>query len=198
VDDVTELLNKVCTGDPEAWDELYRRTEPELRKLAKHWISCRCARRQVQTTEVIHDALIKLIELMKSRSLEWPHRGAFYKFASRNILWALLRLLKRPRDSPNGAELANVPAPDRRRAEEALEALRKALEDLGRDLSEEHRAVVELHQVGEQTLDQIAGVLGISRYKAFRMNKIALAYLREKLAPGFSDLGQSPNRTDGG
>jgi RNA polymerase sigma factor (sigma-70 family) len=183
VADVTELLKKACTGDhPEAWDEVYRRTEPELRKLARKWISCRCARGRVQTTEVIDDAFLAL---MKIPSPDWQHRGAFYDFASNNILWALLRLLKRPPDSADGADLSNVPTPDWRRAVEAVEALSKALEGLGRDLSVDHRTVVQLHYLGGRTLDQIAAQLRISRYQAFRMGKIALAYLREKLAPGF-------------
>jgi RNA polymerase sigma factor (sigma-70 family) len=184
MDDITVLFRNAIGGDPRAQDELYRRTEHELRKLARHWIRRKCARERIHTTEVIQDAFIKL---MKIPSPEWPHRGAFYKFASRNILWALLRLLKRHPDSPNGADLANVPAPDRRRAEEAVEALRKALEDLGRDLSDDHRAVVELLYLGECTLDQIAELLPISRYKAHRMSKVALAYLHEKLAPDFSE-----------
>jgi RNA polymerase sigma factor (sigma-70 family) len=182
---VTELLEKACRGDPEAWEELYRRAEPELRKLARHWISRRCARGRVQTTEVIDEALLKLMQLTKSSPPNWPHRGAFDEFASNNILWALLRLLKRPPDSANGADLSNVPTPDSSSAAEAVEALRKALEDLGRDLSETHRTVAQLHHLGGLTLDQIAGQLRISRYQAFRMGKIALAYLRKKLAPDF-------------
>jgi RNA polymerase sigma factor (sigma-70 family) len=192
VDDVTELLKKVGTGDREAWDELYRLTEPELRKLAKHWISRRCASGRVQTTQVIQDAFIRL---MRIPAPDWPHRGAFYQFASSNILWALIRLL---RESPNGDDLDDVPAPERGLALETLLTLKNALEDLARDLSEQHRTVVEMLHLGEYTLDQVADVLPISRYQAFRMNKIALAYLHEKLASGFSDLGRSPNRTGGG
>jgi DNA-directed RNA polymerase specialized sigma subunit len=83
-------------------------------------------------------------------------------------------------------------------AEEVVVALRKALEDLGQDLSEDHRAVVELRYLGECTLDQVAEFLPISRDKAYRMSKVALAYLREKLAPHSSDFDQSPNHASGG
>ena len=181
MDDLTELLKKVCTSDREAWDELYRRTEPELRKLARHWIRRRCAWEKVNTTQVIQDAFIKLMQIP---SPDWPHRGAFYKFASSNILWALIRLLQQP---TNGEVLKDVPAPVRGLALDTLLTLKKALDDLARDLSEQHRAVVELHHLGECTLDEIAELLPISRWQAFRMNKIALEYLKEKLAPAFSD-----------
>ena len=183
MNDLTELLTKAGTGDRKAWDELYRRTEPELRKLARHWISWKCATGQVQTTEVIQNAFIKLMGIA---SPDWPHRGAFYKFASNNILWALIRLLQRP---ANQDELDDVPAPETGLALETLLTLKNALDDLARDLSEQHRTVVELRHLGGCTLDQVADLLPISRYQAFRMDKIALEYLHEKLAPSFSDLG---------
>jgi RNA polymerase sigma factor (sigma-70 family) len=192
VDDLTKLLTKASTGDRQAWDELYRRTEPELRKLALHWISRNCASGRVQTTEVIQDAFIKL---MRIPSPDWPHRGAYYKFASSNILWALIRLLQQ---SPNRDDVEDLMAPETGPALETLLTLKNALDDLARDLSQQHREVVELYHLAECTLDEIAGLLPISRYQAFRMNKVALEYLHEKLAPSFSDLGQSPNRTAGG
>jgi RNA polymerase sigma factor (sigma-70 family) len=186
VNDVTELLHKVRTGDREAWDELYRLTEPELRKLARHWISRKGGPVRVQTTEVIQDAFIKL---MRIHSPDWPHRGAFYMFASRNILWALIRLLPPSPDPTNEPTVDGLPAPDSGLALETLQTLKNALDDLERDLSEQHRAVVELRFMCECTLDDIADQLTISRDKAFRMSKIALQYLHEKLAPSFPELG---------
>jgi RNA polymerase sigma factor (sigma-70 family) len=196
--DITTLFEPAIGGDPRAQNELYCRTERELRKLARCWIRRRCASERIHTTELIQDAYIKLIiDPPKKRSWgtarnPWPHRGAFYKFASRHILWALLRLLTPHPDSPNEADLACVPAPDRRRAEEAVEALRTALEDLGRDLSDDHRTVVELLYLGERTLDQVAQILPINRDKVYRMSRVAREYLREKLAPSFSELIKSP------
>ena len=40
-------------GDRQAQDELYRQIEPELRKLALHWIKRKSAKERVRTTEVI-------------------------------------------------------------------------------------------------------------------------------------------------
>src|SRR5262245_16738006 len=110
--DVTELLEKATGGDHQAQDELYRQTEPELRKLARHWIRKRYARERVRTTEVIDRAFIKL---MRIPSPGWQHRGAFYKFASRNILCALIDLLRlrQPPILTNGDDLENEPAPAR-------------------------------------------------------------------------------------
>ena len=47
--------------------------------------------------------------------------------------------------------------------------------------------VVELRFLGECTLDEIAEQIAISRDKVFRMSKVALEHLRERLARSFPD-----------
>jgi RNA polymerase sigma factor (sigma-70 family) len=200
VGDVTELLGKASAGDRQAQDELYRRTEPELRKLARHWIRRYRAGGQVSTTEVIDGAFLKL---MRISAPGWGHRGHFYKFASRNLHTLVideLRWLRRWRatDLPDGNDLDRMPARDGGLTLYTLLALRDALEDLGRHISGTHREVVELIVFGECTLDQVAMLLRISRDTARRMRIVALEYLREKLGPSFPDLSHSPNGASGG
>ena len=183
VGEVTKLLVRIAEGDLQAWDELYPLTEPELRKLALHWIKRRAPKGRVPTTAVIDDAFVKL---MQFDSPNWQHRGAFYKFASRNILWILIGYLreKRPLPSPiDPDELEQVNG----LSWDTLLTLQQALVDLGKALSETHRVVVELRFLGECTLDEIAEQFSISRDKVFRMSKVALEYLRERLAPSFPD-----------
>jgi RNA polymerase sigma factor (TIGR02999 family) len=197
VGDVTELLDKATRGDPQAQDELYRQTEPELRKLARHWIRRKFAQERVRTTEVIDGAFVKLMRLPAPG---WQHRGAFFVFASRNLFTVLIDLLRdlsrQPANLPD-EDLEKIPDRARGLTLHTLLALREALEDLGRTLSETHRAVVELRFLGECTLDAVATLLSISRDEVFRKSRIALAYLREKLGAGFPDLGHSPNHGTG-
>jgi RNA polymerase sigma factor (TIGR02999 family) len=196
--DVTELFEQAASGDRQAQDELYRLTEPELRKLALHWIRRKLAKERVRTTEVIDRAFVKL---MRIPSPGWQHRGAFYVFASRNIQCVLIDLLRKPLPQPpslpNGVDLDGVPARAGDLTLNTLLALQKALEDLGRTLSETHRQIVELRFLGECTLDEVAEFLSITRDKAFRMSNVALAYLRERLGPSFPDFGHSPNHASG-
>jgi RNA polymerase sigma factor (sigma-70 family) len=196
--DVTELLERVTGGDRQAWGELYRLTQPELRNLALHWIRRYSAGERVRTTEVIDRAFEKL---MKIPSPSWPHRGAFYAFASRNILSVVIDLLRhesrQPAGLPDDSGPDGMPAPDGGLTQHTLLTLRAALEDLGRDLSDTHRAVVEMRFLGEYTLDEVAELLSITRDKAFRMSQIALEYLRDKLGPIFPDFGPSSNHASG-
>jgi RNA polymerase sigma factor (TIGR02999 family) len=196
--DVTELLERANEDDQQAWDELYRLTQPELRKLALHWIRRYSAKERVRTTEVIDRAFVKLMQIA---SPSWPHRGAFYVFASRNILSVLIDLLRhtarQPTSLPDGIRLDGIPAPDGNLTQRTLLTLREALEDLGRTLSETHRQVVELRFLGECTLNEVAVLLSISRDKVFRLTQIALEYLRDKLGSGFPDFGHSPIHASG-
>ena len=200
--DVTKLLKAASEGDLQAQNELYRLTKPELQKLAWYWIRRYQAKGHMRTTEVIDRAFLKV---MRSPSPDWQHRGHFYKFASPNICYVVIDLLRErirshrilrhssilPKgDDPESVadELDSLPAPAGPLSLHTLLTLREALEDLGRDLSQEHRVVVELLILWECTLDEVAEVLSISRDKAFRMNRIARKYLRDKLSPSFPDL----------
>jgi RNA polymerase sigma factor (sigma-70 family) len=178
----------VMAGDRRAQEELYRQIEPELRKLALHWIKRKSAKERVRTTEVIDRAFVKL---MRIPSPGWQHRGAFYVYAARNILGIVIDELRaskrRPDQLPDGHDFDDMPAPVNGLSVHAMLTLQQALEDLGRALSETHRAVVELRFLGECTLDEVAEQLSISRDKVFRMSKVALGFLRERLGPNFAD-----------
>jgi RNA polymerase sigma factor (sigma-70 family) len=195
VGDVTKLLERIAAGDHQAQDELYRQTEPELRKLARHWIKRKCAK-GIRTTQVIDQAFVKLLQIP---SPGWTHRGAFYVFASRNILTIVIDELRRLRRLPPSDPLDpdKLPSPVNGLSVDALLTLQQALVDLGQALSENHRVVVELRFLGECTLDEVAEQLSIGRDKVFRMSKIALEYLRERLAPSFPELGHLPKQSNG-
>jgi RNA polymerase sigma factor (sigma-70 family) len=84
------------------------------------------------------------------------------------------------------------PRPDPRRpvdplTETRLRTLKAALVDLGQALSEDHRLVVERRFLEGYTLDEVAEQLSINRDKVFKMSKVALAYLRERLGPSFME-----------
>jgi RNA polymerase sigma factor (TIGR02999 family) len=195
VDEVTKLLERIADGDRQAENDLYPLTEAELRNLARHWIKRKCAGWLVRTTDVIDRAFVKL---MRIPSPGWQHRGAFYVFASRNILHIVIDELRAERPWQRLHPLdANDPSPVNGLSVEALLTLQEALEDLEQALSETHRVVVELRFLGECTLDEVAEQLSISRDSAFRMSKVALEYLRERLAPSFPDFGHFPKQADG-
>jgi RNA polymerase sigma factor (sigma-70 family) len=193
----TELLAK---RDREAQDELYRQTEPELRKLAQHWIHRYKAKNLVRTTEVMDAGFVRLFQDLVP---DVRHRGAYFLFASRNLFRALIDLLRvyfkqhRFEHERDGLD-DDMPAPAEPLTIRTVLTLQGALEDLGSVLSETHRQVVELLILAECTMDEVAKLLSINRYKVRSMRNVALAYLHEKLGPSFPDLDHSSKHANRG
>jgi RNA polymerase sigma factor (sigma-70 family) len=193
--DVTMLLPAALQGDRQAQDELYRLVEPELRKLALHWIRRYSAQERVRTTEVMDNAFQKLMQV---ESPGWEHRGQFYAFACRNICHRLIDLLKEreradqlPREGGDPEEVLGATAARRKGLTDAsLLTLNQALESLEKALSPLHRQIVELKYMGECTLDEIEAITETDRSAVDRMLKIALMFLREKLESSFPDFGR--------
>lgn len=190
--DITTLLQPAIEGDPKAQDELYRKTEPELRKLALYWIRRKGARDMVRTTEVIDRTFLKL---MKLGPRGWQHRGHFYAFACKNIpcvVIDLIREIKAPPDELPSEGPAAVPPV----TAGTVTTLVEALKDLERDLSARHRTIVELRFLGECTLDEVAALLSINRDKAFCESQVALLYLRRRLRTSFPNFGPKPQQAE--
>lgn len=184
--DITVLLDDALRGDRKAQDELYRKTEPELRKLALNWIARKGAR--VRTTEAIERAFLRLMRLGPRG---WQHRGHFYAYACKNMSCVVIDLIRECKPAPKELPADALAAPLAVTAHSFL-ALHQALQDLERDLSERHRTIVEMRFLGECTLDEIAELLSINRDKVFRESKVALLYLRQKLQASFPNFGRKP------
>jgi RNA polymerase sigma factor (TIGR02999 family) len=202
--DVTALLPTALAGDRQAQDQLYRLVEPDLRQLAWHWLRRYSAKERVQVSDVLDRVFLKL---MKVESPGWEHRGQFYAFACRNLPCVLIDLLrdqdrhKKLRGDQADAQPGLDALPEQRKglSEASLGSLSEALEDLGKDLSPNHRRVIELKYFGEFTLDEIAEITGIHRSTVDRMLAVSRGYLRDRLESGFPDLaaftGESPPST---
>lgn len=190
--DITTLLDAAIEGDAKAQDELYRRTEPELRKLALHWIRRKGARDLVRTTEVIDRAFLKL---MKLGPRGWQHRGHFYAFACKNIPCVVIDMMREikppPAEMPGEGPTAAPPV-----TTGTVITLLDALKGVEKDLSARHRTIVELRFLGECTLDEIAELLSITRDKAFRESQVALLYLRQRLRSSFPNFGRIPQQVE--
>lgn len=184
--ELTELLRKASEGDQEAQNDLYRQTEPELRKLALHWIGRNSAKDKVRTTEVIDQAFLRLLRIKQP---DWEHRGHFYAFALKNVLWALLDLLE-TRFPPLASSTDLEADSEARVTIHTLTTLQQALEALERELSETHRAIIELRYLAGHTLDETTELLSteekpLNRDAVFRMSRVAIAFLRQVLGPDF-------------
>jgi RNA polymerase sigma factor (TIGR02999 family) len=191
--DVNALLPAAPSGDRQSQNDLFRVVEPELRKVARHWLRRYSAQDRVQVEDLVDRAFLIL---MTMESLVWRDPAQFYSSASRTIMFLLVDLLRdQDRHSNRFPEEADkhaiIDAPRQRPSgpsDESLVTLERVLDDLECDLSSTHREVIELEYFGNSTLDEIAEILSIQRSVVDRKLKVAQTYLHERLESRFPEF----------
>jgi RNA polymerase sigma-70 factor, ECF subfamily len=85
--EITELLLAWSNGDSEALEKLVPLVDRELRRLAHSYMSKERAGHTLQTTALINEALMRLIEADK---MNWQGRVHFYSIVARRMRQILI------------------------------------------------------------------------------------------------------------
>jgi RNA polymerase sigma-70 factor (ECF subfamily) len=187
--EVTQLLGDWRGGDERALDQLIPLVQPELRRLAHHYMSRERAGHTLQTTALLDEAYLLLADPKKPL---WQNRIHFFAAAAqlmRRIMVDHARerhAIKRGSDALKVA-LDEVALVTERRSEELL-ALDEALEKLGAQDPRKSQ-IVELRYFGGLKVEEAAEFLKLSRRTVEREWKMAKAWLYRALS------GQEPNET---
>ena len=180
---VTRLLHEWSGGRREAFDQLFPLVYDELRRLAAQHLR-RERQPPVQTTALVHEAYLKLVQ---EDGVRCDNRAHFFGIAAR-VMRCLLIDQARARASVKrggGAELI-VPGGELGVSLPAnldLLALDEALSQLARTDARQSE-LVELRFFGGLTIDETAEVLGISAATVSREWTIARAWLYARLHGG--------------
>lgn len=183
--DVTSLLDDVSAGDHDAWNRLLAIVYRELHFMAHKEMSRERPNHTLQTTALVHEAYIRLVE---GRDERWENRAHFFSVAAN----AMRRILVDKARSRNAAKRGQGRRPvSLDRADgmagaganpdnlfEDIESLDKALDRLAEE--EQHRrkcTVVELRYFVGLTHEQTADVLGLSMATVARDWEFARAWL---------------------
>ena len=76
---VTQLLIDWSNGDQSAFDKLMPLIDEELRRLAHHYMSRERAGHTLQTTALVNEAFVKLVN---RKNLQWQNRAHFFGLAA--------------------------------------------------------------------------------------------------------------------
>jgi len=187
MEDVTQLLNAIEHGDPQAAERLLPLVYEELRRLAAQKLAQEKPGQTLQATALVHEAYLRLVG--KGDEPPWNGRGHFFAAAAeamRRILVDQARRKKRPKHGG-----------DRRRIEldEALSAADPrhdllALDDALTQLAAREPVkaeLVKLRYFAGLSLEDAAACLGVSPATAKRYWAVARAWLFAAL----SDAGES-------
>lgn len=175
--DVTQLLDRWCGGDTEAFNALVPLVYDELRKLANHYLRDERQGHTLQPTALVHEAFLRLRDV---RELKMENRAYFYGAAARVMRRVLVdyarrrRAEKRGGDRPAAEVTAALDQPIDVRMD--LIALNDALDALAA-IAPEKAKVIELRFFGGLTIEETADYLGIAPATVKRHVAFARAWL---------------------
>ena len=173
MDEITKLLQAWRNGDKEAFDKLMRLVEPELKKIAHHFMCNERAGHILQTTALVNEALIRLIR----ENIDVENRRHFYGILKRRMRQVLIEIARRrPLGEHISADDAEIPS---EKAQEVL-TLERALTKLG-EMDQDKLAIIEYRFFIGLTHDEIAQLLGISATTVQREWRFARSWLKTEM-----------------
>jgi RNA polymerase sigma factor (TIGR02999 family) len=177
----TQLLRAWAGGDRNALEQLTPRIYDELRRIAGHLMRDERPGRTMQTTDLVHEAYLKLIDVT---NVDWQHRAHFFAVSAqimRHILLDVARrrvALKRGGGVPR-VNLDQVADLGSSRAREVI-ALDDALNALAK-VDPRKARVIELRFFAGLSVEEMASVLGVSADTVKRDWKLGRAWLSAEL-----------------
>jgi RNA polymerase sigma factor (TIGR02999 family) len=179
--EITDLLLAWNEGEPTALQELAPLVDAELRRLARSYLRRERAGHTLQTTALINEAYVRLID---SRRVHWENRAHFYGLAARVMRQILVDFSRRRNYQKRGGGLHQITLVDAFAVEPGkdpdLLALDEALQELAK-VDERKAQVVEMRFFGGLTEKEVAFALNVSPETARRDWRLARAWLLRRL-----------------
>jgi RNA polymerase sigma factor (TIGR02999 family) len=180
--ETTVLLRAWAEGDQNALGQLTPRVYKELRRIAGHFMQDERAGRTIQTTALVHEAWLRLVDVA---NVDWQHRAHFFAVSATMMRHILLDRARRRVASKRGGGLARVnldeiPDVSSGKARELI-ALDDALNALAAIDARKAR-VIELRFFGGLSVEETAEVPKISVDTVMRDWKLARAWLLTELS----------------
>jgi RNA polymerase sigma factor (TIGR02999 family) len=184
--ETTQLLRAWANGDKGALEQLTPRVYEELRRLAGYFMRNEQPGRTIQTTALVHEAYLKLIDI---DNVDWQHRAHFFAVSAQIMRRILLDQARRRFAAKRGgatprANLDEVPDLATVRARELI-----ALDDVLNALAavDPRKArVVELRFFGGMSVEETAEVLKVSSDTVLRDWRLARAWMLAEMGEASS------------
>ncbi|MBA3883743.1 MAG: sigma-70 family RNA polymerase sigma factor [Chthoniobacterales bacterium] len=179
---VTQLLSDWRSGDASALEKLIPLVQPELQRLARHYMSRERPGHTLQATALLDDAYLQLADKTHP---QWQNRAHFFAVAAQLMRRIMVDHARQRNAAKRGGgairiSLDECAAVTETRADELL-ALDEALEKLA--VFDQRKAqVVEMRYFGGLTTEEIADVLKIHVNTVMRDWTAARAWLLAALS----------------
>ena len=188
---VTDLLLQVRPGDTQALDRLMMLVYDELHALAHRKLGFEQTGHTLQTTALVHEAYLKLVN---QRQTNWQNRAHFFAVAAVAMRRILVKHAEGRRAAKRGGNVVPLHLDDAfavpaEIADDRLLALDDALDRLER-FNERGARVVEYRFFGGLSYDDIATTMGLSSITVRRAWESSRAWLRRELDSDFESSAE--------
>lgn len=181
-EEVNRLLRDWGGGDSQALERLMPLIYNELRQLAHRCLYRERPGHTLQTTALVHEAYLKLID---QRDARWQNRAHFFAIAAQAMRRILVDSARRHTAVKRGGPAENLPLDEAAHVsvepDPILLPLDEALSKLA-EMDEQQGRIVELRYFGGLTIEETAEVLGLSKDMVKNEWAMARAWLREALS----------------
>ena len=175
-------LRDWTSGDQEALDKLIPVVYDELRRQAARYLRGERPGHTLQTTALIHEAYLRLIN---QHNVEWKDRAHFYAIAARLMRQILVDHARKRQAAKRGGSDIKVPleeemviSPERN---VDLVALDEALTRLA-GIDPQQSRIVEMRYFSGLSTEETAEVMGVSSRTVKRDWNVAKAWLRQEIS----------------
>ena len=178
---ITQLLAEWSGGNQAALDELYPLVYEELHRLARRYMSRERKGHTLQTTALINEAYVRLVD---QRNVHWANRSHFFAISAQIMRRILIDHARRHAYAKRGGGAQQVSLEEvamvAREAGSDLIKLDEALKILAK-MDPRRCHVVELRYFGGLNNEEIAGLLKVSENTVTRDWNLARAWLYQQL-----------------
>ena len=179
--DVTDLLNDWSNGDQDALNRLMPLVYDELHRLASRYLRHERVGHTLQTTALVHEAYLKLVD---QRKANWQNRVQFFAAAAKVMRHVLVDYARGRKAAKRGGDYRRLSLDKAAISSEEKDAdllvLNEALDNLAA-IDPQQSRVVELRVFGGLTVEDTAEALGISTRTVKREWSMAKAWLHQRI-----------------
>jgi RNA polymerase sigma factor (TIGR02999 family) len=190
--DVTRLLVKWTDGDASALEELMPLVYSELRKLAGRYLRRERSNHTLQSTALVHEAYLRLVD---QKQVRWQNRAHFFAVAAQMIRRILVDHARATQAEKRGGGVCKLALDEALAVPEARDLNLVALDDALTGLAAidlQQSKIVELRFFAGLSIEDTAEVLGISPATVKRDWTMAKAWLYRDL----NSRGQAGSTAD--
>ena len=187
--DITRLLTAWTDGDQSALEKLVPLVESELHRLAHHYMVRERPGHTLQTSALVNEAYIRLIDW---KNVRWQNRAHFFAVSAQLMRRILVDFARERNYLKRGGGALQVSLTEAEalplERNDDLVALDEALARLSQ-LDERKARVVELRFFGGLSVKEVAEVLKVSEETVMRDWRLAKVWLLREL--GQESAGES-------